>query len=145
MSRVFDEDETILLTDDDVGEFMGVDEPVEQQPEQPVESQLQDKDDITGSAITDDTIFQDESEPDDIGIDSELTGAASEEDYSISLFEEDFSIRPADRERGHAAAGDNTSVSGTDYSISLFDEDATPLAPGKADSGDSSADITDPE
>jgi len=167
ISRVFDEDQTLLLSGDDVGEFMGDNETGQEQPEQSAESQVEDEKNITGPFVDDDTVIQADSEPSEFSIDSEPAGETSVEDYSvsradgeqsnvavedntsttgedysISLFQEDYSVSRADGEQSNVAVEDSTSTTGEDYSISLFDEAATPFAPDGAKSGDASRDAS---
>jgi hypothetical protein len=155
-SRFFDEDDTILLTDDDITEFMG--DPGSQiagsqkessKPlEQPKKSPHEEERPSARSVIEEDTnIETDDSQPSETTDDDGPTGGAAGEDYSISLFDGEYTDRYAENDHSELKLVDQTSTQSTagDYSISLFDEDVTPLAPSVSKSGDASReDITDP-
>ncbi|MFA9421128.1 MAG: tetratricopeptide repeat protein, partial [Gammaproteobacteria bacterium] len=149
-SRFFDEDETVLLTDDDVSEFMGGagslierSKPPEQPEKLPHEEGLSARRAVEGDTI----IETDDSLPSEITGDDGPTGGAAGEDYSISLFDGDYADRNVETDQSELNLVDQTSTQNTagDYSISLFDEDVTPLAPRVSKSDDSSQeDNTDP-
>jgi len=149
-SRFFDEDETILLTDDDVSEFMGApgslierSKPPEQPDKLPHEKGLSARHSVEGDTI----IEADDSLPSEITGDDGPTGGAATDDYSVSLFDGDDADRNVETDQSELNLVDQTSTQNTagDYSISLFDEDVTPLAPRVSKSDDSSQeDNTDP-
>ena len=156
LSGVFDEDETVLLTDDDVGDFMGDGTPRAESPDQsdqlsePPQPEISKSDDDSGfgSSIDDDvTEIRASSGTSEVDSEPVPQDDAGQEDYSISLFDRDHSELAGGADPSELSLEDQASTQNTsgDYSISLFDEDMTPLAPDLTKSDESPKEITDPD
>jgi tetratricopeptide (TPR) repeat protein len=147
ISGFFEEDETIILTDDDVSKLMAGDEPESEQSKLPEHSQPVEQGSTVTAVVEGDTDVRvddkqsGEDESDDYSADEN-----SREDYSVSLFDGDYTDPKAETDDSELSLVDQTSTQNSDasdYSISLFEEDVTPLAPGVQNSGYSTQDDND--
>ena len=147
ISGFFEEDETIILTDDDVSKLMGDDEPESGQSKLPEHSQPAEQGSTVTAVVEDDTDVRvddkqlGEDESDDYSADEK-----SREDYSVSLFDADYTDPKAETDDSELSLLDQTSTQNpesSEYSISLFEEDVTPLAPDLQNSGYSMQDDSD--
>jgi len=147
ISGFFEEDETILLRDDDVTEFMGADEPESEQSKLTEHSQPVEQGPTVTAVVEGDTDIRvddkqsAEDESDDYSVDG-----LSREDFSVSLFDADYTDPKSETDDSELGLVDQTSThipERSEYSISLFEEDVTPLAPGIENLGYSNQDDTD--
>jgi len=147
ISGFFEEDETVMLTDDDVTAFMGPDEAGSEQVKSAENPEPVEQGSTVIAEAEDDTVVRgadkqlDENDAGDYSADEKLR-----EDYSVSLFDADYTDHKAETADSELGLLDQTSTQipeGSEYSISLFEEDVTPLAPGLQDSPHYSQDDTD--